>query len=207
MRSLKQYIMESVHYYDFTIKIVGELEAKTADLFKHNLSKFDPVELTGPTSTPIQKSPYGFPGVVNQPVNIIKGKFRYPFTEPMIRQMAQLMGLDENRVRLVNTEFDDGVTEEMEQFENSQDKSPLLTNEYPSDEKAKKAAESYGNSYLDEIAERAKDHQIKSPFAGKTEKVEFDPFKPEEYLKAIGANPTSPMTNVKLPPKPATGRG
>jgi hypothetical protein len=205
MRSFKQYITESIHTYDYTIKIVGEIDAKQMDLFKYNLNKFDPIEITGPTSTPIQKSPYGFPGVTNQSVNIIKAKFRYPATEPMIRQMANLMNIDENRVRLVTTGFDDSIDLEAEQYENSADKSPLLTNDYPDDANAKAAAKAYGNSYLDEIEKQMKDHKIESPYAGEKTKQAFDPFKPEEYMKTMGNK--GPMTTITRPAKPITGAG
>lgn len=205
MRSFKQYITESIHTYDYTIKIVGEIDAKQIDLFKYNLNKFDPIEITGPTSTPIQKSPFGFPGVSNQPVNIIKAKFRYPATEPMIRQMANLMNIDENRVRLVTTGFDDSIDLEAEQYENSADKSPLLTNEYPDDANAKAAAKAYGNSYLDEIEKQMKDHKIESPYAGEKTKQAFDPFKPEEYMKSMSNK--GPMTTITRPAKPITGAG
>ena len=205
MRSFKHYLVESVHSYDYTIKIVGEIDAKQMDLFKYNLNKFDPIEITGPTSTPIQKSPYGFPGVINQSVNIIKAKFRYPATEPMIRQMANLMNIDENRVRLVTTGFDDSIDHEVEQYENQADKSPLLTNDYPDDANAKAAAKAYGNSYLDEIEKQMKDHKIESPYAGEKTKQAFDPFKPEEYMKSMGNK--GPMTTITRPAKPKTGSG
>lgn len=205
MRSFKHYLVESVHSYDYTIKIVGEIDAKQMDLFKYNLNKFDPIEITGPTSTPIQKSPYGFPGVTNQSVNIIKAKFRYPATEPMVRQMANLMNIDENRVRLVTTGFDDSIDHEVEQYENQADKSPLLTNDYPDDTNAKAAAKAYGNSYLDEIEKQMKDHKIESPYAGEKTKQAFDPFKPEEYMKSMGNK--GPMTTITRPAKPITGAG
>ncbi len=205
MRSFKQYLMESVHTYNYTIKIVGDVDAKQMDLFKHNLSKFDPIEIEGPKSTPIQKSPYGFPGVSNQSVNIIKAKFRYPATEPMVRQMANLMNMDENRVRLVSTDFDDSIDHEAEQYENQMEKSPVLTNDYPNDEKAKEAAKAYGNSYLDEIEKSMKDHKIESPYAGEKTKQAFDPFKPQEYMKSMGNK--GPMTTINRPAKPKTGAG
>jgi hypothetical protein len=205
MRSLKHYLMESVHTYDYTIKIVGDVEAKQMDLFKYNLNKFDPIEISEPKTTPIQKSPFGFPGVENQPVNIIKAKFRYPATEPMIKQMARLLNMDENRVRLVTTGFDDSIDLEAEQYENSAEKAPLLGNDYPDDANAKAAAKAYGNSYLDEIEKQMKDHKINSPYAGEKTKQAFDPFKPEEYIKSMGKD--SPMSKITRPAKPTTGSG
>ena len=205
MRSLKQYIAESVYTYDYTIKVDGELDKNKMDLFKYNLNKFDPITITGPTTTPIQKSPYGFPGVENEPVNIIKAKFRYPATEPMIRQMANLLGIDENRVRMISTKYDDSIDHEYEQYENQMEKSPLLTNDYPDDKDAKEAAKAYGNSYLDSIKDQAKDSKMNIPYATEKTKDAFDPFKPQEYEKSMGN--ASPMSKVTRPTKPKTGAG
>ena len=80
--------MESVHTYNYTIKIAGQVDKNFLDMFKYNLNKFDPVKIGEPKSTPIQKSPYGFPNLSNQSITIIKAEFRYPATEPMIQQIA-----------------------------------------------------------------------------------------------------------------------
>ena len=76
MRSLKHYIVESVKTYNYTIKVAGEVDKNWIDMFKHNLNKFDPVKISDPVTTPIQKDPYGFAGVSNMPVTIIKAEFR-----------------------------------------------------------------------------------------------------------------------------------
>jgi hypothetical protein len=71
MRSLKKFIAESVHTYDYTIKVAGDVDKNFLELFKYNLDKFSPVDIKGPTSTPIQKDPYGFPNLNNEPVHIL----------------------------------------------------------------------------------------------------------------------------------------
>ncbi len=50
--------MESVHTYDYTVKIAGQVDKNWLDMFKYNLKKFDPIEMSEPKTTPIQKSPY-----------------------------------------------------------------------------------------------------------------------------------------------------
>ena len=85
MKSLKTYITESVHTYNCTIKIAGDVDKNFLDLFKYNLSKFDPIDISAPKTTPIQKDPYGFPNLINESVTILKCKFRYPAIEPMIQ--------------------------------------------------------------------------------------------------------------------------
>mgnify|MGYP003352637697 CR=1 FL=1 len=73
MRSLKQYIMESVHTYNYTIKIAGEVDKNFLDMFTYNLKKFDPIKISDPKSTPIQKDPYGFPNFLARAASISAG--------------------------------------------------------------------------------------------------------------------------------------
>jgi hypothetical protein len=206
MRSLKQYITESVHTYDYTVKIAGQIDKNWLDLFKHNLKKFDPIEMSEPKTTPIQKSPYGFNEVTNEPVTLIKCKFRYPATEPMVQQIAQLLGYNVNMVRLVRTGYDESVTSEMEGYENQMDHSPVLTHEELEEQPgAKEAAKAYGNSYLDSIKEQTKDDKIDIPYEGTKTPAAFDPFKPETLMASMGKD--SPMSKITRPAKPQTGRG
>jgi hypothetical protein len=204
MKSLKQYIAESVHLYDVTIKIAGEVDKNFLDMFIYNLKKFEPVGSITPKSVPIQKDVYGFPGVKNEPVTILKCKFRYPCTEPMVQQLAQLLGYNLNYVRLVDTAFNDGINKEQDQYANQMENSPLLDEtEMGSADGAKEANKAYGNSYLDSIKEQSKDSKIMIPYAAKETPDSFDPFKPHLDDKKMGDK--SPMTNIKRPAKPKTG--
>lgn len=204
MRSLKQYIFESVHTYNYTIKIAGNVDKNFLEMFKFNLKKFDPVKISDPVSTPIQKSPYGFPGLENEPVHIIKAEFRYPANEPMIQQMAQLLGHNVDYVRVVSTNFDDSINSEMDGYENEMKHSPVLTHEEMEEQPgAKDAAKAYGNSYLDSIKEQTKDDKLDIPYAGTKTKNAFDPFKPETQFASMGKD--SPMSKISRPAKPQTG--
>ena len=118
--------MESVHTYNYTIKIAGEVDKNFLDMFTYNLKKFDPIKISDPKSTPIQKDPYGFPNLSNQPVTIIKAEFRYPATEPMIQQIAQLLGYNVNMVRVVGSQYDDSINSEMDGYANEMREDPLL---------------------------------------------------------------------------------
>jgi len=204
MRSLKHYIMESVHTYDYTIKIAGEVDKNFLDLFTYNLNKFDPVEISDPKSLPIQKDPYGFPNLSNEPVTIIKAKFRYPTNEPMIQNLAQLLGYNINMVRVVKTSYDDSINNEMDEYANQMKHSPVLNHEEMEEETgAKAAAKAYGDSYLSSIKDQSKDSKIDIPYAGKKTPDAFDPFKPQEYAKTMGKD--SPMSKITRPAKPQTG--
>lgn len=196
--------MESVHTYNYTIKIAGQVDKNFLDMFKYNLNKFDPVNIGEPKSTPIQKSPFGFPNLSNQSVTIIKAEFRYPATEPMIQQIAQLLGYQVDMVRVVGTDFDDSIDSEQVGYENEMSHSPLLDHEQLEEQPgAKEASKAYGDSYLQSIKDQAKDSKINIPYAGKETPDSFDPFKP--YLDDKKMGDKSPMSTITRPAKPATG--
>jgi hypothetical protein len=204
MKSLKHYITESVKSYNYTIKIAGEVDKNFLDMFKFNLKKFDPIRISDPVSTPIQKSPYGFPEISNQPITIIKADFRYPATEPMIQQMAQLLGYNVNMVRVIQSGFDDSINTEADEYANQMKNSPILNHEEMEEEIGSKAAsKAYGDSYLQSIKDQAKDSKIDIPYEGKKTPNAFDPFKP--YLDDKQLGDKSPMTTISRPPKPQTG--
>ena len=204
MKSLKQYIAESVHTYNCTIKIAGEVDKNFLDLFKFNLKKFDPIEFSEPVTTPIQKTPFGFQGITNQPVLVMKAKFRYPATEPMIQQIAQLCGYNVNMVRVISTNFDDSMDTEAEQYDNQMKHSPVLTHEeMETTDAAKQASKAYGDSYLSSIKDQTKDDKIDMPFDAKVTPNAFDPFKP--YLANDPRGLNSPMSKITRPAKPKTG--
>jgi hypothetical protein len=204
MKSLKHYITESVKLYDYTIKIAGEVDKNFVDMFCHNLKeKFDAIEISKPVTTPIQKDPYGFPDLRNQSVTIIKANFRYPATEPMIQQVAQLLGYNVNMVRAIQTNYNDSINSETQAYANEEDHSPLLTHteleEMPG---AKEANKAYGESYLTSIKDQMKGNEIQMSYATKETPDAFDPFKiiPQD---PIGGN--SPMSKITRPAKPQTG--
>ena len=201
MISLKQYIAESVRSYNYTIKIAGEVDKNFIDLFKYNLNKFDPIKISDPTTTPVQKDPYGFPGLSNQPVTIIKAEFRYPATEPMIQQIAMLLGHNINMVRATTTDFNDSINAENDKFANQADHNPLL-NHPELEDNGKEAAKAYGGSYLDSIKKQTEGSKIDIPYEGKKTPDSFDPFK-QPVIDKKGTE--SPMSKITRPAKPATG--
>ncbi len=204
MKSLKQYITESVKLYDYTIKIAGEVDKNFCDLFCHNLKeKFDAVEISKPVTTPIQKDPYGFPDLRNQSITIIKANFRYPATEPMIQQVAQLLGYNVNMIRAVQTNYNDSINSESEGYANEASHSPLLNHaELEEQPGAKEANKAYGDSYRQSIKDQMKGNEIQMQYAGKQTPNAFDPF------KSIPQDPkggNSPMSKITRPAKPKTG--
>lgn len=202
MRSLKQYIAESVHLYDVTIKIAGEVDKNFLDLFIYNLKKFEPAGPITPKTLPIAKDPYGFPGISNQPVTLLKCKFRYPCTEPMVQQLAQLLGYNLNYVRLVDSKYDDSINREQEEYANQMQPN---NKDFDKISGAEEASKAYSNSYLDSIKEQTKDSKVLTPYATKKTEDSFDPFKPYTDDEKMGDR--SPMTKINMPAKPKTGAG
>ena len=158
MKSLRHYLMESVRTYHYTIKIAGDCDQKFLDMFKHNLTKFDPVKIEEPKTTPIQKKVIGFDDLENDSVTIIKAEFKYPATEPMIQQCAQACGCNINRVRMFDTKFADDMeeatTKVQNQYDTSKDKSLLMTTEL--EDNGKEASKEYANQYLDKVIQETK---------------------------------------------------
>jgi hypothetical protein len=201
MKSLKHFITESVRSYKYTIKIAGDVDKNFIEMFKYNLNKFDPIKVGDPVNTPIQKSPYGFPELKNEQITIIKAEFRYPATEPMIQQIAQLLGYNINMVRVVTTDFDDSINSEAEGYSNQVEHTPLL-NHPELEDNGKDAAKAYGDSYLDSIKKQSEGSKIDIPYEGKKTPDSFDPFK-QPIQDKLGA--LSPMSKMTRAPKPQTG--
>ncbi len=200
MKSLKQYIAESVHLYDVTIKIAGEVDKNFIDMFIFNLKKFEPAGPITPKTLPIAKDVYGFPGVHNEPVTLLKCKFRYPCTEPMVQQLAQLLGYNLNYVRLVDSKYDDSINREQEEYANQMEPN---NKDFDKISGAEQANKDYADSYLSSIKDQAKDSKIMMPYAAKETPDAFDPFKP--YLDDKSMGDKSPMSDIKRPAKPKTG--
>jgi hypothetical protein len=197
MKSFKQYLMESVRTYRYKIKICGQPDSNWLDMFKLNLSKFDPVKIGEPKSTPIQSEPYGFPGVKDQPVTIMEVEFKYPAIEPMIKQLARILNYDENMVRMIQSDFDNSVNGEVEQYANQMKHSPVLDHEKLEDN-GKQASRDYANQYLTSIMKDAKKDKIDFSVAG-------GPTRPAEDTRKIPGNSKSPMSQINRPSRPETG--
>jgi hypothetical protein len=197
MKTFKQFLMESVRSYKYKISVCGDPGKNWMDMFVMNLQKFDPVKIGTPNSKPIQKNPLGFNDVKNQPVTIIDVEFKYPCTEPMVKQLARLLNYDENMVRMLQADYAEGVDSEMEQYANQADHSPVLTHETLEDA-GKEASKEYGEQYMSRIrAAHEKDKMDMSFAAPKT--------KPAEDMRLSAGNVNSPMSKINRMPRPETG--
>jgi len=199
MKTLRHYLMESVRTYNYTIKILGDVENKNLlNMFIHNLSKFDPVKISDPKTTVIQKNPYGFPlEETNQSVIIIQAEFKYPATEPMIVQIAQQSGL-RNMIRAVTKDYNDSINAENDKYANQvQDEEKKALLDTPElEDNGKQASKDYANQYLDKVI--PKESSIDIPYnAKKTPTI--------KNTSKDGIQTKSPFSSVKIPERPAIG--
>jgi hypothetical protein len=117
--------------------------------------------------------------------------------------MAQLLGHDENMVRMIQATFNDSETKESEKYANDASHSPILMHDKLEDN-GKEASNEYADSYLGRIKEQESGKQIKNSYAGKETPSEFDPFNKKKIEKSM--NTQSPMSKITRPDRPATGR-
>lgn len=200
MKSLRHYLTESVRTYRYTIKIVGTCDNKFLDLFTHNLTKFDPVKIEDPKTTPIQKNLKDFPESENDSVTIIKAEFKYPATEPMIQQVAQQCGCQVNRVRVLTSDHSDSINADNDIVANRYDSSktqPLLGTETLEDG-GKEASKEYANQYLDKVL--PKKPSVDIPYSAKA-----TPTAPNKSKEGINTSSAMGNGRVRAPERPQTG--
>jgi hypothetical protein len=124
-------------------------------------------------------------------------EFRYPAIEPQIQQIAQLLGLDPNRIRLLTTAYEDSMAEEKEKIKD-QNKDLLTDTDFPAPDAEQKALSKDYSAPYDQHAVLKNAYRSEFTVAGgKTP--------PAETTNDLPMGNSSPMTKVKRPPRPATG--
>jgi hypothetical protein len=196
MKNFQEYLAESQRTYNYRIKIVGDIAPDFVKMLEEKLKQFDPVKISTIKKTPIQAKPADFPAAANESVASMDVEFRYPAIEPQIQQLAQLLGLNPNRIRLLTTAYEDSMAEEKDKIE-EQNKDLLADTDYPAPNAEQRAlskdysADPYKHAVLK--------NSYRSEFTvagGKTP--------PAETTNDLPMGTTSPMTRVKRPPRPAT---
>ena len=198
MKKFRDYLTESERTYNYRIKMVGDLPDGFYAALKGRLEQFDPVTIGDQKSTPIQAKPADFPAAENEKVTSFDVKFRYPAIEPQIKQIAQLMGFNPNKIIMQTSVYDDSVDEEQAKRD-AQPESLLDDTDYPApDAEQKELSKDYAADPYDHGVLK---NAYRSNFeiaGGKT--------KPAETTNDLKQGNESPMTHAeKRPPKPATG--
>jgi len=197
MKTFSQYLTESQRTHDYRVKIVGDIPSGFVSALRDQFKKFDPVSIGEIKRTPVMSQPLDFPAFPNESVNMMDVTFRYPATPPQIQQIAQLLGMDMCRIRMLTTAYEDSVNVEREKV--AEENTDLLTDtDYPAPDAEQQAlkADYSANPYQHAVLKNAyrSDYTVAG---GKTP--------PAETTNDLPMGTTSPMTRVKRPPRPATG--
>ena len=196
MKNFQQYLAESERTYNYRIKIVGDVAPDFVKQLEEKLAQFDIVKISRPKTTPVQLQPADFPKHSNDSVTSMDVEFRYPAIEPQIKQIAQLLMMDPNRIIMLTTPHEEGMDSERERVA-AQNKD-LLDSDYPADTPEQKALIADYSAPYDEHAVLKNTYRSDFTVAGgKTP--------PAKTTNDLPMGNDSPMTKVKRPPRPATG--
>ena len=197
MKTFAQYLVESEKTFDYRIKIVGDVSPEFLKQFKDQLKKFEPASIGEVKTTPIVAQPQGFPGYPNHAVNMIDVSFKYPATPPQIEQVVELLGLSADRVGMHTLKWQEGMDKELLGIADQKD---LLTSEYPpTDAEQKRIKKDYAAAAQDkEVVKNSASQARWTVAGGKTP--------PAKTTNDLPQGIQSPMSTVKRPAKPATGK-
>ena len=196
MKKFHHYLAESERTYDYRIKILGDVPPTFIKDLEQKLEQFDIVKMSGKKTTPVQKLLKDFPNEENDMVTSVDVSFRYPAIEPQIQQLAQLLGFNPNRIRLLTQPYVDSIDNEISEI-NTQNKDLIADTDYPAPNAEQQALKKdySGDPYKHAVLQNA----YRSDFTvagGKTP--------PAKTTNDIKQDNKSPMTDVKRMPRPAT---
>jgi len=196
MKKFHHYLAESERTYDYRIKILGDVPPTFIKDLEQKLEQFDIVRMSGKKTTPVQRLLKDFPNEENDMVTSVDVSFRYPAIEPQIQQLAQLLGLSPNRIRLLTQPYVDSIDNEISEI-NTQNKDLIADTDYPAPNAEQQALKKdySGDPYKHAVLQNA----YRSDFTvagGKTP--------PAKTTNDIKQDTKSPMTDIKRMPRPAT---
>jgi hypothetical protein len=197
MKNFQQYLAESERTYNYRIKIVGDVAPDFIKQLEDKLKQFDVVKITKPKTTPVQLKPADFPAHSNDSVTSMDCEFRYPAIEPQIKQIAQLLFMDPNRIIMLTTPHEDGMDSEREKVA-AENKNLLTDTDYPAPDAEQKALSADYSAPYNQHAVLKNAYRSEFTVAGgKTP--------PAQTTNDLPMGNSSPMTKIKRPPRPATG--
>ena len=196
MKKFHQYLAESERTYDYRIKILGDVPPTFIKDLEQKLQQFDIVKMSGKKTTPVQRLLKDFPNEENDMVTSVDVSFRYPAIEPQIQQLAQLLGFNPNRIRLLTQPHVESMDKEIADI-NAQNKDLIADTDYPAPDAEQQALKKdySGDPYKHAVLQNA----YRSDFTvagGKTP--------PAKTTNDIKQDNKSPMSDIKRTPKPAT---
>ena len=166
MKTLKEYLAESVKEYSYKIKILGEVEDGMMDTIENELKRYDLKTIGSPTKTIFQKQPLDFDEGVSGEVNIASFTTGLPLSKDTVRdRIAHNLGMPERYIKIRSENdpleydlVDNNVDTEIVVGE-SNPEDAALNNDYPADEH--KAEDYHGNEFntkfMEELMKLVKD--------------------------------------------------
>ncbi len=138
MKPFARYLAESERTYNYRIKVVGDVPTGFFKELKDKCAQFDIVKMSDAKSTPVRKQIPDFPAFPNQAMNIVDVEFKYPAIEPQIKQLAQILGLDPNRIVMMATPYEESLDSESRKIED-ENKDLLDDPTYPASDAEQRA--------------------------------------------------------------------
>lgn len=197
MKPFSKYLAESERTYNYRIKVVGDVPAGFFRDLKDKLAQFDVVKMGDAKTTPVRKVNADFPAFPNQSMSIVDVEFRYPAIEPQIKQLAQIMGMDPNRIVMATVPYEESMREESDKIED-QNQDLLKDTNYPvPDPLQKNLKKDYGAEPHDHVVLKNAYRSDFTVAGGKTPAA--------KTTNDLPQGTKSPISNIKRPPKPTTG--
>lgn len=197
MKPFAKYLAESERTYDYRIKICGRVPDEFVRQLKSKFDQFDPVSMGDTKVTPIQKILTDFPNHKNDAVTMFDVKFRYPAIEPQIKQLAQLLDFDPNMIVMHTVPYEDSMTQEMSRID-SENKDLLSDTDFPAPDGEQRALKKdYSAAPHDHVVLKNAYRTDFTVAGGRTPAA--------RTTNDLPQGNKSPISNIKRPPRPATG--
>ena len=197
MKPFAKYLTESEKTYNYRIKMVGDVPSTFVKELEGKLAQFDVVKMSKIKTAPVRKEIPDFPAFPNQPMSIVDVEFRYPAIEPQIKQLAQLLGMDPNRIVMNTVPYEDSMNDESRKI-GDQNKDLLDKPDYPAPDAEQRALSK-------DYATGPYDHAVLKNAYRSNFTIAGNKTPPAKTTNELPMGVKSPMTNIKRPPKPATG--
>ena len=197
MKPFAKYLTESEKTYNYRIKMVGDVPSTFVKELEGKLAQFDVVKMSKIKTAPVRKEIPDFPAFPNQPMSIVDVEFRYPAIEPQIKQLAQLLGMDPNRIVMNTVPYEESMNDESRKI-GDQNKDLLDKPDYPAPDAEQRALSK-------DYATGPYDHAVLKNAYRSNFTIAGNKTPPAKTTNDLPMGNKSPMTTIKRPPKPATG--
>jgi hypothetical protein len=196
MKPFAKYLAESERTYNYRIKVVGDVPDGFFRELRDKCAQFDIVKMSNARSTPVRRVIPDFPAFPNQPMKIVDVEFKYPAIEPQIKQLAQLLGLDPNRIVMMATPYEESLDIESEKI--ADQNKDLLDSPYPAPDAEQRALKK-------DYATGPYDHEVLKNAYRTNFTVAGGRTPAAKTTNDLPMGNKSPMTTIKRQPRPATG--